>query len=480
MTCLRQTSLIAHLLAALVTATLAAQGRPGPQDSTLIARILAAEDRRDTLDTSLTEGRRSTDPRIRLLATRAWDRIGDSTFTRRDSFPPLALPPVWPEAAWRLRYRALAGQRTDCVALGAALVDSAWPVRLHAADLLPATCAGNAAVLAVLASWLDRLPADLSRRERGGVSWQPAAHALLALSRLRPADAGQRLAGFVTSRNSHLRVYAARAAAVMADATTLYTLGRDRDPNVREAAIEALTRLTGHADDGLYLEALEAREPQVVRAAALALAGSPDTAVRIRLEHASTRWVARGNDSERDVRLALLKAAGRPASDDRPPGRHVELPPEAVALALGADVRVRVTMAEASGGGSFVVRFRGDVAPITAARVLALVDRGYYNGFTWHRVEHDFVIQGGSPLDNEYSGYRDYFRDELGTIAHPRGTVGMSTRGHDTGDAQWFVNLRDNPRLERDYTVFGEVVEGMDVVDQVMEGDVIQRIERVP
>ena len=479
MTRLRQAALLQCILAAVATGTLAAQYHPGPRDSALVARILTAEDRRDTLDTALAEGRRSADPRIRLLAARAGDRISDSAFTRRDSFPPPASPPVRPEAGWRLRYRALAGQRSDCVALGGALVDSAWPVRLHAADLLPSACAGNPALMAVLAAWLDSVPADLSRRERGGVSWQAAAHALLALSRLRPASAGEHLAWFATSRSNHLRLYAARAAAVMGDATTLYTLGRDRDPNVREAAIEALTRLTGHADDGLYLQALDAKEPQVVRAAALALAGSPDTAVRTRLDQAFTRWTGRGNDSERDVRLALLKAAGRPASDDRPPARQVELPPEAVALALGADVRVRVTMAAASGGGSFVVRFRGDVAPITAARVLVLVDRGYYNGFTWHRVEHDFVIQGGSPLDNEYSGYRDYFRDELGTIAHPRGTVGMSTRGHDTGDAQWFVNLRDNPRLERDYTVFGEVVEGMDVVDQIMEGDVIERMERV-
>ena len=53
----------------------------------------------------------------------------------------------------------------------------------------------------------------------------------------------------------------------------------------------------------------------------------------------------------------------------------------------------------------------------------------------------------------------------------------MSTRGHDTGDAQWFVNLRDNLRLNRDYTVFGEVVDGIDVVDGILEGDVIASID---
>ena len=56
----------------------------------------------------------------------------------------------------------------------------------------------------------------------------------------------------------------------------------------------------------------------------------------------------------------------------------------------------------------------------------------------------------------------------------------MSTRGHDTGDAQWFVDLSDLPRLDRDYTLFGEVVEGMPVVDRIMEGDVIGSIRQVP
>ena len=124
-----------------------------------------------------------------------------------------------------------------------------------------------------------------------------------------------------------------------------------------------------------------------------------------------------------------------------------------------------------------MVRLRGDVAPIMAARILQLADSGYFNGGTWHRVLHDFVIQGAAHGDNEYVGNARFFRDELGNVAHVRGTVAMSTRGHDSGDAQWFINLRDNLRLGRDYTVFAEVTSGMDVVDAVLEGDVIDRVE---
>jgi cyclophilin family peptidyl-prolyl cis-trans isomerase len=157
---------------------------------------------------------------------------------------------------------------------------------------------------------------------------------------------------------------------------------------------------------------------------------------------------------------------------------EIGLPPDAVALALGREVRLRVSMADSSGGGTFVIRLRGDAAPIMAARVLALARAGWYNGRTWHRVEPDFVLQGGGG-GNEFVGHPRFIRDELGTLAHQRGTVGMSTRGHDTGDAQWFVNLRDNPRLTRDYSIFAEVVEGIEVVDGVLEGDVIARIELI-
>src|ERR1700741_255374 len=102
--------------------------------------------------------------------------------------------------------------------------------------------------------------------------------------------------------------------------------------------------------------------------------------------------------------VPLREAAGRPATDDRPPPPRVELPPHAVALALGEDVRVRVTLSPASGGGSFVVRLRGGVAPMIAARILSLLRAGYYDGGNWHRLEPDFVSQGGGPGTNEYVG----------------------------------------------------------------------------
>ena len=449
-------------------------------DSALVGRILAAEDRRDSTATAIAAGLRHPDPRVRLIAGRALGRIRDPLFAARDSLPPVAAPPAWAEPAWRLRYRALADRRADCGALRAALADSAWQVRLRAAGLADVSCGADSAFVRVLAGWVDSLPDDTRRRAAGGVSWHAGAHALVALARIAPGEARARVGSLAAHPDWHVRLYAARAAAALADTSRLRGLARDPDGNVQEAAIDALSRLVGHGADDVYLAALRGDAPQAVRAAAAALKGSPAPAVAGAANAAFEQWVRRASESERDVRVALLEAAGRPESDDRPPSGHVGLPPDAVALALGQDARVRVTLSPDAGGGSFVVRLRGDVAPIMAARVLALVRAGYYDGGSWHRVEADFVIQGGGPGTNEYVGHPHYLRDELGTVAHPRGTVGMSTRGHDTGDAQWFINLKDNPRLVRDYTVFAEVVDGMEVVDGILEGDVVASMRVEP
>jgi cyclophilin family peptidyl-prolyl cis-trans isomerase len=132
------------------------------------------------------------------------------------------------------------------------------------------------------------------------------------------------------------------------------------------------------------------------------------------------------------------------------------------------------------GRGTFEITLLAGDAPVTVERFVRLARAGYYNGLTFHRVVPNFVIQGGSPGANEYMGDGDYLRDEVARRSHLRGTLGISTRGRDTGDAQIFINLVDNPRLDHIYTVFAEVTRGLDVVDAVVEGDVIDRIDIIP
>jgi cyclophilin family peptidyl-prolyl cis-trans isomerase len=450
---------------------LAAQQRPLTRaDSALVARLLTAEDRRDSTAAAWQEGLAHRDARIRLIARRGLARVRDPQFSSRDSFPPLPTPRHWAEPAWRLRYRALEDRGDDCAAMRAGLADGAWHVRLRAADLVGAGCAADDSILQTLRAWVD----DPAGRAAGrGGSWHPAAHALVALARLRPEEARGRVAPAARARNPWLRLYATRAAAVLSDTATLRAFAADSDDNVKEAAIEGLSRLIAHDGDDVYLAALDTPGVQAVRAAALALKGSPRPDVADSALAAYRRILESGSETARDARIALLEAAGKTAADDQPPPSDTTLPRDAVRLALGADVRLRVNLA---GGGWFVVKLRGDVAPIAAAKVLALARQGYYDGTVWQRVEPDFVIQGGGPGANEYVGYRHYLRDELGNLPQARGTVGMSTRGHDTGDGQWFVNLKDNPRLGKDFTVFGEVVEGMAVVDGILQGEVMTSV----
>lgn len=498
----------AFALSVLAASVLSAQA-PSSPDTALVRRILTAEDRRDSTDRSLAEGVASRDARVAQLARRALARIRDPRFTARDSLGALPAPPAYPDPAWRLRYRALDPRKSDCAALRAALTDSSWHVRLRAADLAGTACRGDAEFTAAMRTWVAT--AGRSTRSSDDAAWQPAAHALVALSRAAPEIARAELPAFARHDAYWVRVYATRAAAVLNDTASLRMLTRDDNDNVKEAAIDALSKLTAHLDDSLYIAALQSRGYQAVRSAALALKGAtPTRPMRHALVTAAQRLRADSSETSRDARTELMarlaemadaqmaahiatlasdfdcvvaaKAAeiattlGTPTTPRCRPFTR-ELPADAVRLALGADVRLRVVMSARSGGGSFVVRLRGDVAPIMAARILALTRTGYYDRQAWHRVEPNFVIQGPSPGDNEYVGHPRFLRDELGAVPHVRGTVGMSTRGHDTGDAQWFVNLKDNLNLGRDYTVFGEIVEGIEVADGVLEGDLIERIE---
>lgn len=466
-------------LLALATATRsAAQDRAPltPADAALVADLLLAENQRDTTASRYAAGLAHGSPRIRAIAMRALARSRDAKFAARDTVlvvdPDASSPAPAPEPAWRLRFRALTA-RAACPALAGALGDSSWPVRLRATALLRPECAGEPGAIDSLQRWLDSMPMVQVRRPAGGVSWHAGAAALEALARVAPQRAREALARLQAHPQPQVRRAVARAARTLADTARLRALARDRDANVQEAAIEGLQATAAHAADDVYLEAIGSTQAQVVRAAATALAGSPREDVATRALVAFRTWVARGIASARDARVALLLAAGRTERDDEPPPSRWEVPRDAVRLALGTDIRLRVVM---EGGDHFLVKLRGDQAPIMGAEILGLVRRRYYDGLTWHRVEHDFVIQGGSPDANEYVGLDRFLRDELGTLPHPRGSLGMSTRGHDTGDAQWFVNLRDNPRLRGDYTVFGQVIDGIEVVDGIMEGDRIARI----
>jgi cyclophilin family peptidyl-prolyl cis-trans isomerase len=167
----------------------------------------------------------------------------------------------------------------------------------------------------------------------------------------------------------------------------------------------------------------------------------------------------------------LTQWTGEPREASPQPAARIPIPsPEE----LDRLSRSRVVL-EMDDGGEIEIRLLAHLAPTNSARFARLASSGSLDGTTFHRVVPNFVIQGGSPDANEMSGHGAFTRDEIGLQPNWRGTVGTSTRGRDTGDGQLFINLVDNLRLDHNYTIFGEVVRGMDVVDRLMEGQVILR-----
>ncbi len=396
----------------------------------------------------------------------------------------------------------------DCAPILKLTRDREPYVALTAIDSLGSGCAdAPAAVVA-----LKRLVAARVTAGPPDHRWQTGAHALLALARLDSTAARPLLPAMAAAPRVEPRIYAARAAAIVRDRALLLRLVGDADRNVQEAAIAGLAATAGHEADSVYIRALGSSGHQVALAAATALDSTTHPGALPALLDAFDRLSARRRENARDPRVAMLQriaTLGSAASAPRltayladydttvagqvatilsgwtgapAEARPVPLPirPEPLAqLFLRRSIRLRVTMTRSSGGGSFTVRLFPDETPATVARVLRLVREGFYDGKVFQRVEPNFVIQGGGPDASEYVGDAAFMRDELTMRTHARGTIGISARGRDTGDGQWFINLVDNPLLDHEYTIFGRIDGGQAVAERILEGDRIGRVEIV-
>lgn len=129
--------------------------------------------------------------------------------------------------------------------------------------------------------------------------------------------------------------------------------------------------------------------------------------------------------------------------------------------------------------GDIVFKLFPDTAPNTVSNFVYLTQGGYYDGLTFHRVEKSpqpFVIQGGDPTGTGSGGPGYKFADELNdSRTYTRGIVAMANSGSNTNGSQFFIMLGDTP-LPHLYSIFGEVTEGMDVVDQIKKGDKMTKV----
>lgn len=131
--------------------------------------------------------------------------------------------------------------------------------------------------------------------------------------------------------------------------------------------------------------------------------------------------------------------------------------------------------------GTMVIEFYDNDAPIAVDNFIKLAKEGFYNGVKFHRVIPNFVIQGGDPTGTGAGGPGYAIPCELdgNNQYHDRGVLSMAHRGRDTGGSQFFIcHSRDNTaHLDRHHTCFGKVIDGLEVIDQIKQGDIIQEIK---
>src|SRR6202140_1465268 len=136
----------------------------------------------------------------------------------------------------------------------------------------------------------------------------------------------------------------------------------------------------------------------------------------------------------------------------------------------------KVTATVVTSKGAFTIEFLTEEAPLTVDNFVQLARKGYFNGQTVPRVVPNFVIQTGDPRGDQNGGPGYQIRCEINEVPYERGAVGMALSGKDAGGSQWFVTPSPQPHLDGGYTVFGHVIRGMDVVDNIARGDTIRRV----
>lgn len=128
--------------------------------------------------------------------------------------------------------------------------------------------------------------------------------------------------------------------------------------------------------------------------------------------------------------------------------------------------------------GPIRIQLEPEKAPLTVANFANLAKRGFYDGLNFHRVINDFMVQGGCPQGTGTGGPGYRFEDETGNgLRHERGVLSMANAGPGTNGSQFFITHVPCPWLDGKHTVFGKVLEGMEVVDSIKQGDKIKSVK---
>ncbi len=482
----------------------------GPNDAARLAAATALARTPRALDADL--GRLGGGPLLRLVAQDPYYavRAAAATALGRLANPALAQgpagPAALPEAAGALRRAAIgdADYRVRVVALRglpygpteyaasrtavfAALDDRREPVALTAAEWLLAHAKSETA---------DALAAEADK----SAAWRVRATLLAAALKMatpasRPSVAGAIEQRYGTAASVYEKGYLLQA--LGEDAASFDFLQREafaagQSPVVGGYALAALVAARSRpgfpagrqADFTAALRrALAAGDVAQLATAAEALAdpkltpeAQPADLGALRQAQAKLQ-LPRDIEAWQDLQQALDKLAYAPQPTPAPVGQARQHPIDWAAVrGVSANQRVKVSTTQ----GDIVLELKVNDAPGSVASFVALARRHFYDGLSFHRVVPDFVAQGGDPR-GDGSGSTDYtLRSEFGDVRYQEGSVGLASAGKDTESCQFFITHTPTPHLDGRYTVFAQVMSGMDVVHRLEIGDKILSVALLP
>lgn len=280
---------------------------------------------------------------------------------------------------------------------------------------------------------------------------------LRALAAFNQPDFATTLAAELKAEDVYVR---ATAAELLGDLAAVETIV----PEARDAAIGTLA--------GALPRALEDAEPDGALAILTALGQQPSPAATAAIESAlgAREYLARNRAA---TLLEARSAGASPRSRVGTVASRNDAEDYARALARrGKRVLANVTTDK----GAFTIELLPAVAPLTVDNFVQLAGKGFFNNISFHRVVPNFVIQSGDPRGDGNGGPGYAIRCEINTVPYAHGAVGMALSGKDTGGSQWFVTHSPQPHLDGGYTVFGQVISGLDVVDRIARGDRIREV----
>lgn len=363
------------------------------------------------------------------------------------------------------------------------IVDTAW-VAAWSAD----TGFAYRQALVVASARVPRLLPGLAEWRRSP-EWQRRAAVADAAGATRRAALADSLATpLLTDADKRVRARAYSALSLAADSVPavrerlLVAVG-DRDPDVRAAALDALSGKASAASVNRALDAYEASRrdsTNVARIAALGYIISGWRRDSMAFDSASRRRIASlatSSDPEERQQVAgnvlfahwkVVAGTARPLGWYEKRVRSIANPSRA-GRPLVADIVTE--------RGTVTVELFGADAPLTVDNFVTLARSGYFSDVRFHRVVPNFVAQGGDPTGTGNGGPGYAIRDELNRRRYRRGALGMALSGPDTGGSQWFLTHSPQPHLDGGYTVFGQVTAGWDALDALVQGDRILRID---